>query len=113
MRRRLTSDQARTRRRKIRRGPARDWRYRAFVRQHACVACGSLRFVEAAHTGPHGLSSKASDYQCIPLCGWCHTGKSGSLRQVGPVQFERAHGISFGGVIERLLEEWDFRRPVK
>lgn len=31
-----------------------------------------LNMVEAAHSGPHGMGVKASDYDAIPLCGYQH-----------------------------------------
>jgi hypothetical protein len=41
-------------RRSTGRGPARDWRYKQWVRTLACVACGASEGVEAAHTGKDG-----------------------------------------------------------
>lgn len=56
------------------RGPARSWKFKAWVRTLACAGCGSTHDVEAAHTGADGgMGLKASDYSCIPLCGDCHT----------------------------------------
>jgi hypothetical protein len=56
--------------------PLRSPRYLAWIRSLPCVACGKWsadsRRTEAAHTGPHGLSQKASDLTCIPLCALCH-----------------------------------------
>ncbi len=53
--------------------PVRDPAYRRFIRSLPCAACGKSRFIECAHTGPHGLSQKASDLDCIPLCANpCH-----------------------------------------
>jgi hypothetical protein len=56
------------RRREQRRGPARDLRYRAFVRtKPCCCECGRWP-VHTAHTGKDGgMSMKASDYSCVPL----------------------------------------------
>lgn len=88
------------------RGPARDPRYRAFVRQYPCAACGSTRFVEAAHTGPHGLGTKAPDDDIIPLCYWDHWGGPDSLHRLGPKTFQKLHGIRFGSVIRSLQAEW-------
>lgn len=61
-------------RRSAGRGPARSWKYKAWIRSLACAACGSTWDVEAAHTGTDGgLRQKASDHSCIPLCADCHT----------------------------------------
>jgi len=61
-------------RRTASRGPARSWKFKAWIREQACACCGSTYDVEAAHTGSDGgMKQKASDYSCIPLCGDCHT----------------------------------------
>lgn len=52
--------------------PERDAKYLAFVRTHPCALCGKRFGIEAAHFGPHGFGSKASDYQAMPLCRSCH-----------------------------------------
>jgi hypothetical protein len=52
--------------------PVRDSLYRAYIRTFPCCACGQSWWVDAAHTGPHALGSKASDLNCIPLCRKCH-----------------------------------------
>jgi hypothetical protein len=93
--------------RRGRRGPWRSFKYRRFIREHCCCACGSWKFVEAAHTGDHGISSKASDADTIPLCGWCHIGKQGNLHRVGRLRFELEHGIDFGAIIRSLRQEWE------
>lgn len=71
----------RKRRPGTRRGPARSKKYLAFIRKQPCVCCGTTTRVEAAHTGPHGLSAKSSDFSCIALCDehhrlgkWAHHG---------------------------------------
>jgi hypothetical protein len=49
--------------------------HRAWVRGHACCACGSEVAIECAHvrdgTGG-GMSMKPSDRWCISLCRDCH-----------------------------------------
>lgn len=52
--------------------PARDPQYRRWIKSLPCFACGRNWLVDPAHTGPHGISQKASDYNCIPLCRDCH-----------------------------------------
>jgi hypothetical protein len=53
--------------------PVRDPAYRRFIRSLPCAACGKSRFIDCAHTGPHGLGQKASDLDCIGLCARsCH-----------------------------------------
>jgi hypothetical protein len=44
--------------------------YLQWIRTLPCSVCRTTRAVEAAHTGPHGLSQKSSDLCAIPCaCG--------------------------------------------
>lgn len=57
-----------------RKGPSRDEGYKGWIRTLPCCACGIEGRSEAAHTGDEGgMSMKASDYSCVPLCAACHT----------------------------------------
>jgi hypothetical protein len=63
-------------------GPARNSKYKAWVRTLGCACCGSSYRVEAAHTGSDGgAKQKASDYSCIPLCWDCHQGAADSYHR--------------------------------
>jgi hypothetical protein len=76
--------------RRRRRGPARDAKYRAWIRTLPCAACETTERVEAAHTGSDGgMSMKASDYSCVPLCRDCHTLSEHAYHRLGRAQFER------------------------
>ncbi len=93
------------RRRAGRRGPARDSRYKAWIRTLPCAKCGSRHQVEAAHTGSDGgMRQKASDYSCVPLCYDDHQGAPDSYHRIdgGREGFERANGLSFLELVERL-----------
>ena len=49
--------------------------HRAFVRRHACSACGSMTNIECAHIrdgNGGGISMKPSDRHCVSLCAECH-----------------------------------------
>lgn len=70
---------------KPRRGPARDRRYRAFIRTQPCVCCGTTRNIEAAHTGSHGYGQKSSDFSCLPLCGPHHRTDKWAYHGLSPV----------------------------
>ena len=48
--------------------PERDREYLRFIKRLPCVACAKTWWVDACHTGPHGLGQKSSDYSAIPLC---------------------------------------------
>ena len=88
-------------------GPPRDAAYLAWIRGMPCIACGIGDRSEAAHTGTDGgMSQKASDYSCVPLCGNCHTRATGAYHRIGKRAFEEQHGLSFVRSVEQLNEEW-------
>ena len=67
-----------------RKGPARDEDYKVWIRTLPCCACGVKGLSEAAHTGTDGgMSMKASDYSCVPLCPDCHTQAPDAYHRVG------------------------------
>jgi hypothetical protein len=52
--------------------PERNPAYLRFIRRFPCIGCGTTRGIEAMHSGPHGLSQKASDLTALPGCHECH-----------------------------------------
>ena len=93
-----------------RQGPPRDEDYKAWVRTLPCPACGVERRSEAAHTGSDGgMSLKASDHSCVPLCSDCHTQAPGAYHRVGRRAFERRHGISLAAIVAQLNRDWQAR----
>lgn len=78
--------------------PKRDNRLRspghlAWVRSHACCACGATSYIEAAHVrngGDGGTSLKPGDDRTISLCVPCHR----LQHQVGERAFEKASRIN-------------------
>lgn len=66
--------------------------HRAFVRRHACSACGSVTGIECAHvrngTGG-GISMKPSDRWCLSLCRDCHA----LQHRIGETSFEKRFGL--------------------
>ena len=93
-----------------RKGPPRDGDYKAWIRTLSCCACGVEGRSEASHTGTDGgMSQKASDYSCIPLCSACHTQAPGAYHRVGKRAFEQRHGLSFACIVVRLNSEWRAR----
>lgn len=82
--------------------PARNWKYRAWIRTLPCAVCGS-EHAEAAHTGSDGgMSQKASDYTTIPLCADCHTQSPTSYHRIGRIAFEQMHDLDIAGLVRRL-----------
>jgi len=91
-------------RRKARRGPARNWRYLAWIRTLPCAACGTTP-AQAAHTGDDGGGSqKASDYSCVPLCHECHAEYDNGQESKG--LFEEASGVVMADLVRRLNHDW-------
>ena len=94
-------------RRVPRRGPSRDSGYRTWIRTLPCAACGSRWQIEAAHTGcDGGMSQKASDYSCVPLCRNCHTAGREAYHRIGKLAFERKWGIDFFDLVRALNIAW-------
>lgn len=98
-----------------RRGPARDAKYRRWIRSLPCVACGTERQVEAAHTdvlteqnARGGMSMKHSDYSCVPLCHDCHQGRADSYHRIdgGRAAFERRYALDCAALVARLNAGW-------
>ncbi len=88
------------RRTKPRRGPARDEKYRNFIRSLGCIVCrdsvpvnAQSSRTECAHVGSiRGLSQKCSDYETAPLCMEHHRTGPESHHVIGKRFFE-FHGI--------------------
>ena len=72
-----------------------------------CIACGVVGPSEAAHTGTDGgMSQKASDYSCVPLCANCHTQAPGAYHRIGKRAFQVRHGLRFARLVARPNREW-------
>jgi hypothetical protein len=90
-----------------RKGPQRDEGYKDWIRTLACCACGVEGRSEAAHTGTDGgMSMKASDYSCVPLCPDCHTRGPRSYHGVGKIAFQRSKGLCLPALVARLQLDW-------
>jgi hypothetical protein len=67
------------------------------------------------HTGPDGgMSMKASDYSCIPLCAECHTLRPDSYHRHpgGRAGFTRQFGLDRAELAARLNTEWRKREKL-
>ena len=82
--------------------PPRNPSYLNWVRSLPCSVCRTTRGVEAAHTGPHGLGQKSSDFSAIPLCGRHHRTGNDSYHRLGPQRFAEMHQLNIRAIIERL-----------
>lgn len=84
--------------------PARNSRYRAWIRSLPCAACGSGDAVQAAHTKNAGMRIKGSDYSCVPLCHCCHREYDNGLRS--KELFEVDHNLNLADLVRRLNHDW-------
>jgi hypothetical protein len=75
-------------------GPVRDPGFLAFVRTQSCDCCGTTTAVEAHHWGKHGVATKCSDHEVIPLCHAHH------------VEGWHRHGTLPGRTRDEWLERW-------
>lgn len=91
-------------------GPARSWKYKAWIRTLACAACGTTKEIEAAHTGSDGgARQKASDYSCIPLCSDCHQFAAGAYhrdRACCEQRIVELNGVTIIELVESLNGTW-------
>ena len=84
------------------RKPARNWKYRAWIRSLPSAVSGELG-CEACHTGSDGgTAMKASDYSCVPLTHDEHM----RLHGLGRAQFEALHDIDISALVKRLNHDW-------
>lgn len=87
--------------------PARNWKYRSWIRSLPCAACGCDKFIEAAHTGSDGgFGQKSSDHSCVPLCAICHRVGPRSYHIIGKSEFETLWQLDFAKLAERLITLW-------
>ena len=82
--------------------PARNPRYLAWIRTQPCLVCGSTRWIEAAHTGPHGLGQKSPDTSAVPLCAKHHRTENDSYHRLGPRKFGELHNLDLVAIVQRL-----------
>jgi len=82
--------------------PIRNSGYLQWIRTLPCSVCRTTRAVEAAHTGPHGLSQKSPDLSAIPLCVKHHRTGDDSYHKLGPRKFAEVHQLSILAMVARL-----------
>ena len=86
----------------VRMKPVRNPLYLRWIRTLPCSVCRTTRAVEAAHTGPHGLSQKSSDWSAIPLCARHHRTGDDSYHKLGPRKFSEVHHLHIPAIVARL-----------
>lgn len=78
--------------------------HRAWVRGHACSACGSMTAIECAHVRDGtdgGMGLKPSDRWTISLCRDCHS----EQHRIGEEPFGRKHGINLVALAEEFFRK--------
>ena len=92
------------------------------VRKHACVNCGSVANIQAAHVrmgSGAGMSRKPDDFRCVPLCGGSPTveGCHSEQHRVGEPKFwalyESLNGHDVEAVIDELIRTSPKRREIE
>ena len=81
--------------------PIRDKWYRRFIASLPCLVCGTRRNVDPCHTGSHGIGTKSSDLNCIPLCRKHH-----DEFDEDPKLFAILHGLDIRALIARYNATW-------
>jgi hypothetical protein len=84
----------------------RNRKYREFIGALPCLVCGTWRNVDAAHTGPHGISTKASDLTCLPLCHFKHHPEF----DAAPRDFALVYGLNIAELIEFHNHLWNLEQ---
>jgi hypothetical protein len=82
--------------------PIRHPGYLQWIRTLPCSVCRTTRAIEAAHTGPHGLSQKSPDLSAIPLCVRHHRTGADSYHKLGPRKFAEVHHLNISAIVARL-----------
>ena len=82
--------------------PVRNPGYLRWIRTLPCSVCRTSRSVEAAHTGPHGISQKSSDLSASPLCAKHHRTGDDSYHKLGPRKFAEVHQVNVQAIVARL-----------
>jgi hypothetical protein len=85
--------------------PVRNPGYLRWIRTLPCSVCHTTRQIEAAHTGPHGISQKSSDLSAIPLCRRHHRTGDDSYHKLGPRRFAEVHRLNISAIVVRLSEK--------
>ncbi len=81
--------------------PHRSKTYLIWLHQWPCIVCG--KYPESAHSGEHGLGTKASDFKALPVCADHHRGPQG-LDTLGPEEFERVYNVDIKALVLTLIE---------
>lgn len=94
------TDAPRAPRQKPRRGPARNWKYEAWIKSLPSLVSGRPG-CEPCHTRNNGMSSKGSSYSCVPL-----TREEHREYDAGREAFELRYGVEMAAEVRRLNSTW-------
>ena len=82
--------------------PVRDPAYLSWIRTMPSVVSKKRWGIEAAHTGPHGVSQKSSDFTALPLTRAEHR----ELHRIGPRRFQALHCVDFESLTIQFQALW-------
>lgn len=85
--------------------PVRDPNYLKFIRSLPSAVSGRYG-CDAAHCGPHGIGTKASDLSAIPLTRTEHR----ELHSLGPVKFAEKYGLDVPALVARLNAAYEMKQ---
>lgn len=74
--------------------PKRSPAYLAWVRQQPCCNCDAPGPSDPDHVGKRGVGQRVSDFACIPLCRWCHRGRTDFNRLPAPTLAKRGSALT-------------------
>jgi len=90
--------------------PVRDEAYKRFIRSFPCIVCRGTRWIEAAHFGMHGISSKSSDLNTLPVCRQHHRTAPLSYHKLSPAKFALAHNLDIAGLTAEFNNLWESKQ---
>lgn len=88
--------------------PSRSKPFLRWLKTFPCVACGSCKWVDPAHFGPHGVSTKADDFDALPLCRTCHNEQGKSA-----LTFAESKGLNVPDLQEYFRGMWNRKQERK
>lgn len=97
----------------------RDWAFISWIKRQACIVCEMHSFKlftqrfnpsQAHHAGHRGLSQRADDRTCIPLC-WTHHDRNSphSIHTLGR-KFWEFYQLDRAQVIEEMQRRYELER---
>lgn len=84
----------------------RDPNYLAMIRVSPCIVCDNKDNNHAHHTEIGGKGLKGSDYSCVSLCHYHHTGGDNSVHKLGQKNFLEYNSLDLKQIIIEYLVKY-------